>query len=76
MDERVLFNSQIRTKWQRQTDNFKVGDLVYVNEDDAPSLKLPLGRVTKIFTGNDKFELLKSNIKSLLKYDLSLSNKN
>ncbi|GBO16062.1 hypothetical protein AVEN_192980-1 [Araneus ventricosus] len=48
-----LSELQQRNKWQFQKKNVKVGDLVVLIEDNMPTFKWPLGRVTKIYSGND-----------------------
>ena len=40
---------QVRLKWQKPKDNFKVGDVVLVYDKNAPRGKWPLGRIVKIF---------------------------
>jgi len=40
-----------RTKWKIKTRNLKVGDLVILKEDNTPTLYWPLGRVTKLYSG-------------------------
>ncbi|GBN99825.1 hypothetical protein AVEN_156996-1 [Araneus ventricosus] len=45
-----LSELQQHNKWQFQKENVKVGDLV---EDNMPTFKWPLGRITKIYSGND-----------------------
>ncbi|GBO13667.1 hypothetical protein AVEN_149096-1 [Araneus ventricosus] len=47
-----LSELQQRNKWQFQKKNVKVGDLVVLIEDNMPTFKWPLGRVTKIYSGN------------------------
>lgn len=44
---------QIRQKWQRQTRNVQVNDVVLVVDDNIPRGQWPLGRVTEIFKGRD-----------------------
>ena len=46
---------QTRAKWQTNKRNFKVNDIVLVKQDDehATRNKWPLGRVTKVFKGDD-----------------------
>ncbi|GBM38341.1 hypothetical protein AVEN_107221-1 [Araneus ventricosus] len=48
-----LSELQQRNKWQFQKKNIKVGDLVVLIEDNMPTFKWPLGRVTKLYSGND-----------------------
>ncbi|GBM86012.1 hypothetical protein AVEN_30513-1 [Araneus ventricosus] len=48
-----LSEFQQRNKWQFQKKNVKVGDLVVLIEDNMPAFKWPLGRITKIYSGND-----------------------
>ncbi|GBN43931.1 hypothetical protein AVEN_254610-1 [Araneus ventricosus] len=48
-----LSELQQRNKWQFQKKSVKVGDLVVLIEDNMPTFKWPLGRVTKLYSGND-----------------------
>ena len=48
-------NLQQRSKWTAETSNLKVGDLVYICNDNAPPLQWPLGRVSYVYSGPDKF---------------------
>ena len=49
-----LTTLQKRNKWTNDGDEtFKVGDLVLVAEDNVQALHWLLGRVQKIFKGND-----------------------
>ncbi|GFW23129.1 integrase catalytic domain-containing protein [Trichonephila clavipes] len=40
-------------KWQFKKQNVNVGDLVVLNEDNMPTFKWPLGRITEIYSGSD-----------------------
>ncbi|XP_065093224.1 uncharacterized protein LOC135713935 [Ochlerotatus camptorhynchus] len=42
-----------RTKWTRQRDNLAVGTLVLLKEEKLPPLRWCLGRVVRIFHGDD-----------------------
>ena len=48
-----LSQLQTRNKWKAATSNLKIDDLVLVNDDHLSPLQWPLGRITKIFKGND-----------------------
>ncbi|GFY31077.1 integrase catalytic domain-containing protein [Trichonephila clavipes] len=44
-----LSELQQRNKWQFKKQNVKVGDLVVLIEDNMPTFKWPLGRITEIY---------------------------
>ena len=44
---------QVRKKWLNDSDNFNIGDLVLVAEDNCRVLDCYLARFTKLFKGND-----------------------
>lgn len=44
-----LSRLQHRTKWMRQCENVKVGDLILIKDDDLPPSKWLLGRVIEVF---------------------------
>ena len=46
---------QERTKWTKESSNLKVGDIVYVMDDNAAPLQWPLARVSYVYSGPDKF---------------------
>ncbi|GFU27230.1 integrase catalytic domain-containing protein [Trichonephila clavipes] len=48
-----LSELQQRNKWQFKKQNVKVGDLVVLIEDNIPTFKSPLGRITEIYSGSD-----------------------
>ncbi len=48
-----LSTLQPRPKWQREVENLKIGDLVLVVDEHTAPLQWPLGRILRIFTGND-----------------------
>lgn len=48
-----LSGLQQRTKWTRQKDNIHVGTMVLVKDDNIPPMQWRLGRVIRIFSGND-----------------------
>ena len=48
-----LTSLQPRNKWQKPADSLKPNDMVFVVDDNTVPLKWPLGRVMKVFTGND-----------------------
>ena len=45
---------QERNKWTQETSNLKVGDVVYVTDDNTP-LQRPLAKVSYVYSGPDKF---------------------
>ncbi|GFX25143.1 integrase catalytic domain-containing protein [Trichonephila clavipes] len=47
-----LSELQQRNKWQFKKQNVNVGDLVVI-EDNMPTFKWPLGRITEIYSGSD-----------------------
>ena len=44
---------QVRNKWKEKHKNLQVGSLVLLKEDNLPPLKWGLGRITKLFPGED-----------------------
>ncbi|GBO37523.1 hypothetical protein AVEN_259042-1 [Araneus ventricosus] len=48
-----LNNLQQRHKWMFKKDNFKIGDMVLIKEDNVPVSNWPLGRVVKLYPGKD-----------------------
>lgn len=42
-----------RSKWLKESRNFKVGDLVILKEDDTAPIKWPMARVQEVFPGPD-----------------------
>ena len=48
-----LSTLQTRKKWRQERENLKEGDLVLVTSENYPHLQWPLGRVVRIYTGND-----------------------
>ncbi|GFW04299.1 integrase catalytic domain-containing protein [Trichonephila clavipes] len=48
-----LSELQQRNKWQFKKQNVNVGDLVVLIEDNMPTFKWPLGRITEIYCGSD-----------------------
>ena len=44
---------QVRKKWTNDNETFNVGDLVLIADDNVRVLEWPLGRITKLFKGND-----------------------
>ena len=54
-----------RSKWTRQTRNFKIDDLVIIKSKCIPRNHWPLGRVIETFVGsNDIFRSVKVKIPS------------
>ncbi|XP_037942903.1 uncharacterized protein LOC119675768 [Teleopsis dalmanni] len=50
---KYLNELQCRTKCKNQSPDDKEGMLVIIQEDDAPPLQWPLGRIIKCYSGND-----------------------
>ncbi|GFW87392.1 integrase catalytic domain-containing protein [Trichonephila clavipes] len=48
-----LSELQQSNKWQFKKQNVNVGDLVVLIEDNMPTFKWPLGRITEIYSGSD-----------------------
>lgn len=48
-----LHELQQRHKWKKPSPNLKTGDMVIIKEDNTPTMKWPLGRVTNVYPGND-----------------------
>ncbi|GFT22665.1 DUF1758 domain-containing protein [Trichonephila clavipes] len=48
-----LSNLQNRTKWQSPNNNFKVGEIVIIKEDNIPPATWPLGKVIETHPGKD-----------------------
>lgn len=48
-----LSSLQSRNKWTRQRDNFGIGSMVLLKEDNIPPLKWKLGRVEELHPGSD-----------------------
>lgn len=48
-----LNQHQQRNKWMFEKNNVKIGDLVLVIEDNVPTYKWPLGRIVKLYVGDD-----------------------
>ena len=46
---------QERGKLTTEKEHLKLGDLVYITDDNAPPLQLPIGRVIYVYSGPDKF---------------------
>ena len=42
-----------RSKWRNEVPNLKLGDLVYITDDNVPPLQLPLGRVKQLYVGRN-----------------------
>ena len=51
--EEFLATLNTRKKWREKKDNLKVGDVVLVVDQNAPSGQWPLGRVEEVFPGQD-----------------------
>ena len=41
-------------KWQTGQTNIDINDVVIIKEENTPSTLWPMGRITKVFDGNDK----------------------
>ncbi|GFW01664.1 DUF5641 domain-containing protein [Trichonephila clavipes] len=48
-----LSNLQNRTKWKSPNNNFKVGEIVIIKEDNIPPATWPLGKVIETHPGKD-----------------------
>lgn len=48
-----LHTLQQRKKWSQQEINLKIGDLVYIKDENTPPLHWPLGRIINVFPGKD-----------------------
>ena len=48
-----LPNLTKRTRWKDKVANFKVGELVLLNDDNLRRGKWPLARITKVMPGKD-----------------------
>ena len=46
---------QERGRWNSEKDNLKLGDIVYITDDNIPPLQWPIGRVIYVYSGPDKF---------------------
>ena len=46
---------QERNKWRLETSNLKVGDIVFVIDDNVHPPQWPLAKVQPVYTGPDKF---------------------
>ena len=55
MGQRVSIIIQERNKWRSETSNLKVGDIVFVTDDNVPPLQWPLAKSHHVYTGPDKF---------------------
>ena len=49
-----LSNLQQRKKWQTGQPNIDINDVVIIKEENTPPTQWPMGRITKVFDGNDK----------------------
>ena len=46
---------QERGKWTAEKENLKLGDIVYITDDNTPPLQWPIGRVIHVYSGPDRF---------------------
>ena len=46
---------QERRKWKRETANGKIGDVVYVSDDNVSPLQWPIAKVIYVYSGPDQF---------------------
>ena len=49
-----LSNLQQRKKWQTGQTNIDINNVVIIKEENTPLTLWPMGRITKVFDGNDK----------------------
>lgn len=71
-----------RSKWENKQENLKIGDLVYLKEEEIKKGKWPLGKIIKVYPGmdstvrvvdvkiGDKVFKRSANQLSLLKFDV------
>ena len=45
---------QVRQKWNNPKRNFKVGDVVIIKDEDLPRNEWKMGRVEKVYKGDDE----------------------
>ena len=48
-----LAQAQQRAKWLHPNHSFKIGDIVLFRDEFSPPTKWPLGRIVRLFPGND-----------------------
>ena len=46
---------QERKKWCKKVTNLKVGDVVFITDDNVAPLQWPLGRISYVYSGPDNF---------------------
>jgi hypothetical protein len=46
---------QQRYKWDREQTNLKIGDVVYISDDNQAPLSWPLGRIIQAYSGHENF---------------------
>ena len=46
---------QERIKWKSENENLGISELVYLTDDNVAPLQWPLGRITYVYSGPDKF---------------------
>ena len=46
---------QERGKWTSGKENLKLGDIVYITDDNTLPLQWPIGRVIHLYSGPDRF---------------------
>ena len=51
--QNYIISLQVRKKWLNDSNNFNIGDVVLVAEDNCRVLDWPLARITKLFKGNN-----------------------
>ena len=55
LDKRVRFFFARTSKMKSECEKPRNGDLVYLTDDNVAPLQWPLGRITKVYSGPDKF---------------------
>jgi len=51
--DEYLNELQYRHKWKTESENLRENDMVIIKDDNLPIMKWPIGRVHKVYRGND-----------------------
>ena len=62
---------QERSKWRRETSTLKVGDIVFITDDNSARLQWPIGRVHYVYSGPDSVVRV-VKVKLQLEYTIAL----